>query len=145
LTPLKQFLNRSFDELGNPKVIAGRLRQEYRHLIPEVKAEALAYLGASYDTLFLMNNSRYYCSELIYLCFSKVSGDNNFFPLLPMTFKPAMSEEFFPAWLSYYEAMHSEIPEGEPGLNPGGISCSEKLEIVHVYGIPRGYQASKIK
>jgi len=40
------------------------------------------------------------------------------------------TNEFFPAWVEYYQKLKIEIPEGKPGCNPGGISTSKKIKIV---------------
>jgi hypothetical protein len=57
-----------------------------------------------------------------------------------MTFKPLGNDQFFPVWEEYYEKLGIEIPEGKPGINPGGMSRSPKIEIVHVYGFPDEYE-----
>lgn len=138
-TALAEFLERSADKDGNPKIIVGRLKKEYSGMVPEIKDKALAYLGEDYDAVYSMDNDTYYCSELLYFCFSEASADKNFFEIQAMTFKPAGAEDYFPAWESYYANLFIPIPEGEPGLNPGSISCSDKIEIVHAFGKPRGY------
>ncbi|MFO7446833.1 MAG: hypothetical protein R6W90_10735, partial [Ignavibacteriaceae bacterium] len=81
----------------------------------------------------------YYCSELIYLAALKANDEKPFFSLQPMTFKDPDTGEFYPAWVKYYEDLYIKIPEAEPGLNPGSISLSDKIAIVHVYGIPEGW------
>lgn len=53
-----------------------------------------------------------------------------FFQLYPMTYKQPGTNAFFPAWVDYYKAIGKPIPEGQPGCNPGGISTSDKIEIV---------------
>jgi hypothetical protein len=47
-----------------------------------------------------------------------------------MTFKDPATKEMFPVWVEYYENLKMPIPEDELGCNPGGISRSEKLEVV---------------
>lgn len=138
-TPLKKFMERSADEDGNPKVIVGRLKKDYYGMIPAIKNKALTYLGEEYDEVYSMDNDAYYCSELLYYCFSHASADKNFFEIQAMTFKPGGAEDYFPAWESYYATLFAPIPEGEPGLNPGSISRSDKINIVHVFGKPEGY------
>jgi len=44
-----------------------------------------------------------------------------------------------PAWAAYFRKLHAPIPEGQPGINPGGISRSPAVRIVHVYGRPAGW------
>ncbi len=139
LTPLDSFLNRSEDHQGNPKVLVGRLREEYRQLIPGIVALSFEYLGEPYDDVYLFGNGSYYCSELMYVLYSRLSGDSLFFSPEPMTFKQPGSDHIYPAWEAYFQELGEDVPESQPGLNPGGISRSEKLTIVHTYGIPEGY------
>ena len=40
------------------------------------------------------------------------------------------TNKFFPAWVDYYQNLKIEIPEGELGCNPGGISTSKKLRLL---------------
>jgi hypothetical protein len=141
-TPLSQFLARSEDELGNPKVIAGRLRPEYRHLIKPAADAARTHLGAPYDSVYVLDDDAYYCSELLYEAFREANGGSPVFELAPMTFVDPDTGETFPAWAAYYEELGHPIPEGEPGLNPGGMSRSPKVQIVHRYGIPSGWRES---
>jgi len=49
VTPLDVFLNRSLDTKYRPKVAVGRLKQEYRHLIPVALEQAFALDGRPYD------------------------------------------------------------------------------------------------
>lgn len=139
LTPVDEFLQRSFDKEGHPKVIVGRLKEPYRKYIPDAIDFATQFLGSAYDTVFSMTNDAWYCSELIYLSF-KMASDSEFFELSPMTFKSPETDSTFLAWQEYYDVMGVKIPEGEPGINPGGISRSDKIEIVHFYGKPDGYE-----
>lgn len=133
LTPLEIFMNRQKDGQGNPKIVAGRLKKQYRHLNKTAIAYALSKLGTPYDDPFLYDNGKYYCSELIYDAYKAANGNKPFFQLLPMTFKDPGTGETFPAWTEYYKEIGEEIPEGKPGCNPGGISTSNKIEILKAF------------
>lgn len=128
LTNIDEFLNRS------NKVIVGRLKPEFRKSIEYAVEFAKQQLGKEYDDAFLMNNESYYCSELIYRAFEK----NNIFKLEPMTFRNPKNGETLEVWGNYYEKIGIDIPEGEPGINPGIMSLSEKIEIIHTYRAPEG-------
>ena len=70
------------DKNQNPKVIVGRLNDEYKHTIPTAVQFAKKQIGVDYDEIFILNNDKYYCSELIYEAFAK----DSIFQLKPMTF-----------------------------------------------------------
>lgn len=140
LTPLNNFLDRSSDANGNPKVIVSRLKPEFRNLIPKTKETLKQYLGKPYNHSFIWGNDEYYCSQLLYLIFKEANNNKEIFELTPMTFKQPNNSDFFPVWKEYYQKLGIDIPEGEPGCNPGGLSRSEFIQIVHIYGKPDGYQ-----
>ncbi|MCF8461853.1 MAG: hypothetical protein K9G46_14100 [Flavobacteriales bacterium] len=130
VTPIKVFVNRNLDEVGNPKVIVTRLVDDNAFFTKKTLDFAVAQLGMPYDDAFLYDNGSYYCSELIYDAFKAANDDQPFFELTPMTFKDPATNEMFPVWVEYYAELGIPIPEGELGCNPGGISRSEKLKVV---------------
>ncbi len=138
-TPLQTFLNRSFDVNNQPKVIVGRLKPPFRFLIPLAIKEAIALQGKPYDKVFAIDNNRYYCSELIYEIFLRANGNKPVFKLQPMTFAEPDTEEIMLVWKEYFAELDVPVPQGQLGINPGGISCSPALTIVHIYGIPDGF------
>lgn len=131
LTTLAKFFARSGDTLVLTKIAVGRVKQPYQALLPQVVQNAKALIGEPYDDAFLPDNNKWYCSEVLYDAFKKAS-DTEFFPMQPMTFKDPRTKDFFPAWVDYYRELQLEIPEAIPGLNPGSISRSEKIEIISV-------------
>jgi len=144
LTPIDEFMKRSTDSTGKPKVIVGRLLPKYDDLSTKAVNRALGYLGKPYDTVFAISNDAYYCSELVYFAFLD-SANAPLFELKPMTYNDPATKTLFPVWKSYFDAMNVAVPEGEPGLNPGGISQSDKIEIMHVYGMPQGMKVESSK
>jgi len=139
ITPLDEFLNRARDVDGNSKVMVGRVDENHQALIPQAIKFSKTKLGLAYDEIFDINNNKYYCSELIYDAFKYAHDGIPLFHLKPMTFVDPDTKKTFPIWADYYEDLGEEIPEGNPGLNPGGISQSDYIQIVHVYGKPDGY------
>jgi hypothetical protein len=140
LTPIDSFLNRSFDQESNPKVMVGRLKPRNQVLIPRAIDFIYRKMTKEYDDVFDMENDKYYCSELIYDAFKSANNNIPIFALKPMTFKDPETNLTFSIWEKYFEELNYPIPEGAPGINPGGISTSKFIEIVHLYGKPEGYK-----
>ena len=133
-TRLDSFLNRSFDHNNNPKVIVGRLKPKYRHTIQNAIVFLKKKIGIEYDNTFIIDNNSYYCSELIYEAFKK----DSIFLLQPMTFLDPYSNDTLEIWKNYYSELGVQIPQNKPGINPGIMSLSNKIDIVHFYGTPDG-------
>jgi len=136
-------MHKSLDDSGRPKVLVGRLRWPYRRLIPSALRKADNLLGAAYDEEFIADNNSYYCSELIYEIFLADDGGGGLFELKPMTFKNPLSGEIIESWQRYFAQLGKPVPEGLAGINPGDISRSPVLRIVHAYGRPSGYEGKK--
>ena len=134
LTDMKSFFNRSYDTEGRSKIIAGRLKDEFQHTIKDAIIYAKSKIGIKYDEVFLMNNNSYYCSELIFEAFEK----DSIFKLKPMTFLHPETNDTLSVWRNYYSKLGVEIPQNEPGINPGIMSLSNKIEMIYFYGIPDG-------
>lgn len=140
LTDIEEFLSKSLDSNNQPKVFVGRLKAEYAQLIPNVCVLSKKYLGKAYDNYFIIENDELYCSELIYFAFKSANNEQDFFELKPMTFKSPKSLNFFEPWLKYYQNLKFDIPEGKLGINPGGISLSNKIDVYFPFGKPDGIQ-----
>ena len=69
---------------------------------------------------------------MIHEAFSK---DSIFFQK-PMTFIEPETEKIMDIWDEYYKNLNFEVPQGKIGINPGIMSISQKIEIIHHYGIP---------
>jgi hypothetical protein len=124
-TPLRLFVKRS----SHP-VYIGRVKKRYRYTIGTALAFADSKNGVIYDDVFLYNNDKYYCSELIYDAFMYAYNGKPFFSLQPMTFCEPGTTSFFPVWEAYYKDLGVAVPEGKPGINPGGISASRKIKMI---------------
>ena len=53
-----------------------------------------------------------------------------------MTFIAPETNETFGIWEIYFNNLNYPIPEGKPGINPGAMSRSPLIDIVHLYGYP---------
>ena len=92
------------------------------------------------NIIFDLKDDTYYCSEVIYKGFQIVDSKQNLFIVNPMTFNEPNTNNPFVHWVSYYEELNAEIPEGELGLNPGSMSRSDKLDISHIFNKPTGME-----
>ena len=81
---------------------------------------ARSYLGRSYDHVFLADNEDIYCSELVQLSFVDKQG-KRLFETIPMSFHDETGQvtEY---WQRFYAERGMQVPEGEPGSNPGELS-----------------------
>jgi len=143
-THVDSFFNRSFDANNKSKIVVGRLKIEHNHLIPEAIKYAKSKLGSEYDDVFDILNDKYYCSELLYESFKYSNNNQPIFELQKMTYKDPDTKSTFPIWEKYFQNLNIPIPEDQPGLNPGGMSKSNFIDIVHFYGKPQGYIGEKI-
>ena len=138
LLPWIVFLTRARDGKQKPKVLVGRVNGWSESELQQAIAISKTYLGKPYDHLFDLNNDSLYCSELVYYAY--LENGKPIFETQPMTFKDPKTNELFPLWVNYYKEMDQPIPEGKKGLNPGGITLSDRIDIVHVYGYPENYR-----
>jgi len=130
-TLLDTFLSRSANLGEKPMVAVGRLKQEYREIISQALIRAKNLLGKPYDYVYSPDNDAYYCSELITLSFLNKQNTPIFEPI-KMNFRDADGN--LPAyWIEHFEKYNAEIPENKLGSNPGELSKSEKIEIIHRY------------
>ena len=132
LISLKHFFARSGDTNFIKNITIARLSNKYKSIIKNATIFALANIGKPYDDEFVMNDDKFYCSELIYEAFKAANNQKDFFTLAPMTFKDPSTKLYFPAWVDYYKFLNKTIPEGKPGINPGLISRSKKINIIKI-------------
>lgn len=105
----------------------GRIKEASAGFIDSALTFCKQQLGKPYDIYFLMDNDRYYCSELIYDATQYANGNKPYFELQPMTYKNPESDSINTDWQGYFDTLKVAVPEGQPGCNPGGISLSEKI------------------
>lgn len=139
LTNIKVYLNRSRDANGNPRYILARLKPEYKHLLPEAISYGLKQRDIPYDHLYLAGKAALYCSKLIIEMFKHANGGMPFFKETPMSFRYIETGEIHEYWIKHYDYFGMDVPEEEPGSNPGEISKDEKLNIFDVVGDITGY------
>lgn len=122
-----------FAEFSHPKgdstqVTIYRLKAAYQSAIPAAITQANTLLGKPYNFSYVLSNTSHYCSEFIYLAFEA----DSIFKLNPMTFIDPKTGEFAATWITYYQQLRMEVPEGLPGCNPNGMAASPKLERIGI-------------
>jgi hypothetical protein len=120
INSLNNFFARSGDTASIKNVTIGRVKHHHQSLLNDAMLFTKKQIGQPYDSEFLLENDKWYCSELLYQAFKEANNQKDFFEL------------FFPAWIKYYKALGKDIPEGKQGINPGLISRSGKIRIINI-------------
>lgn len=136
MTTIEEFLNRNLIN-GKPKVVVGELKSEFRFATKQAIAYGKTLVGLPYDHIYLIGDDTYYCSELLYEMYHKVNPSGQTFQLEPMTFKDPKTNATLPFWESYYKKLNHKIPEGQPGLNPNGMSVSPNITLIYDYALEK--------
>ena len=132
INSLETFFKRSGDTLTIKNITIGRVKDFFKPLLAKATSFALQQVDQPYDQEFLLDNGKWYCSELLYESFKEANNQKDFFELAPMTYKNPETQTFSLAWINYFEELETSIPEGELGLNPGSISRSNRIEIINI-------------
>lgn len=122
LTPIDSFMAR------REAVLAARLRDTLG--VARSVERALEFIGRPYDFNFMPDDSAFYCSELVQKCYRDSRGELVFKPI-PMSFHD-QSGRITPYWHDYYARQGLQVPEGEPGSNPGDLSRSAAICILGI-------------
>lgn len=122
LTPTDSFMAR------REVVLAARLRDMLG--VARSVERALGFIGRPYDFNFMPDDSAFYCSELVQKCYRDSRGELVFKPI-PMSFHD-QSGRITPYWHDYYARQGLQVPEGEPGSNPGDLSRSAAICILGI-------------
>ncbi len=133
LTPLDDFLRRSVDSKGMPKVLVARLRRPYQSMLPQAIEYGMSLVGKPYDTVFSLSNDAYYCSELVYFMFRHAFG-SDFFHVYPMNFYSLADGHMPQVWVEYFGQMGMSVPQDSLGCNPADYSRSRYLKVLYLLG-----------
>lgn len=132
LSTLNEYLYPA-DKECHPRSAVGRLKAQYQAIIPNALEFGFTLIGKDYDYGFVSGNDKYYCSEFVYEILKKANKGQDVFPLNIMTFKSKETGVTTPGWINYFENLGIPVPEGEWGINPGAMSRSDVLDILHVF------------
>ncbi len=120
LSPLSQVL-------AQPgKWLAGRVKGKIDR--QQTLNNALAQLGKPYDFTFQRDDREIYCSELVEMSYVWKNGGRIFSPI-PMSFHDE-SGNLLPYWVEFYALRGMDVPEGQPGSNPGNLSRDKRVKII---------------
>ena len=120
LTPIDSFMSR------REQIVVARLKDSVG--VSHSVERALKYLGKPYDFNFMPDDSAFYCSELVQKCYRYNNGELVFKPI-PMSFHDKTGK-ITKYWKDYYANQGLQVPEGEPGSNPGDLSRSKAIKII---------------
>ena len=126
ISSLEDFINRNTQADGRVWILVGRVTSDY-HLRKTIK-RAKSFIGLPYVSLFLPDNQAIYCSELVQKSYVDKKNKPIFSPI-PMSFHDA-SGNVTDYWKAFYRRFDMEVPEGEPGTNPGELSRRKNVEII---------------
>lgn len=87
---------------------------------------AKSHLGKDYNFTYYNMDSNLYCSQLVYRAYQS----DSIFELNPMTFKNSQSDSFNAFWVSYYDSLDVDIPEGMLGCNPNHMATNARLRSI---------------
>ena len=92
----------------------------------KIRTNLLSNIGMPYDDDFLVNNGKYYCSELVVDMFPR-------FSYVPMFYGDPLNPEdtSWDIWSNYFRKKGKNVPQGKPGLSPLGIYLSKEVEIIN--------------
>ncbi|MDE6630201.1 MAG: hypothetical protein K2K11_02110 [Bacteroidales bacterium] len=109
---------------GKPGVVAMRVVAD-SFPASQALARAESHLGEAYDWSFRPDNGKMYCSELVYESYRLKDG-RALFSARPMNFRDAEGNlpDF---WVSLFQELGEDIPEGLPGTNPNDLSKESSL------------------
>lgn len=119
---IEDFIARS----GEHSICAKRVKSHYRSLIPSAIEFVLAQRGRPYDDYYLLDNGKWYCSELITEAFN-YSAKEEVFHYQAMTFKNPDTGDFSQTWIDHYSTLGIPIPEGKLGNNPNSLFAEQNL------------------
>jgi hypothetical protein len=131
---LTRFLGRKRDDRNRPRVLVGRPVPAIRPLGPKAVTHAATLIGLPYDRVFGTGEDAYYCSELVLDSYKYANHGTAVFPEAPMSFADPVTGEVSREWADYFAGLGLPVPQGEMGSNPGNLSLSPKIQIVHQYG-----------
>ena len=123
ITPIDTFL------MNNGMVLVGRVNVDCD--VTASVSHCLAMVGKPYDDLFMPGDSAVYCSELVQMNYVDTYGKLIFTPI-PMSFRDSTGcvTEY---WKEFYLERGMDVPDGEPGSNPGELSRRPQVTIVGLY------------
>ena len=129
MTSLNDFLEQNKRESSRLHLLVGRVSRPFD--AARSLQNARAFVGMPYDSLFLSHNRAVYCSELVVSSYVDEAGQW-LFGQVPMSFHDTTGT-VTPYWKQFYGEHGMEVPEGQPGSNPGELSRRPSIQILYSY------------
>lgn len=131
-TPSRGVARRSLDDFVNGLTDENKLMYPMRMTVAvdtaQVMKLAKALVGVRYDSAFLPDNDRIYCSELIQRCYLDKAG-NPFFASRPMNFCDT-TFTMQPYWEGWFASLGMDVPQNVMGTNPSDLFSDPRLKPV---------------
>lgn len=124
-TPLTEVLNRVKQDPS--RVHLRRIRILDQEKQQDLMKFLNAQLGIPYDDEFLVNNGKYYCSELVAEAFNEALHDS-VFRFSPMAYGETEGAPWR-TWQAYFEKIGMDVPQGEPGVSPLGLFLQDRFQV----------------
>lgn len=125
VTPIEDFLKYNRQKGGC--VVAAKVK--HRPRLSVLRRNLQRYIGLPYDSIFGADDKAIYCSEFVQKVY--IRHHRHIFPSIPMSFHDKTGK-ILPYWIRFYERLGMEVPEGEPGTNPGQLSRDKNVEILGI-------------
>lgn len=124
-TELADFVRHNRAKDGKAHILVGRIKTKV-HLSDRLAKRFSEPIP--YDSLYEPDDSAMYCSELVQKALVDKDG-KQIFESIPMSFHDATGK-ILPYWTEFYRKHGRNVPEGEPGTNPGQLARSPQVRII---------------
>ncbi len=124
---LEDFKKRSQYKESSPRILIGRIKDEYTHLLDKAIKFGIDQLGKPYDFLYSEDKESFYCSELILDMFNNALGSYDLFPKTILVFNDKHTGQLLPHWKKHYTDKGLKVPYNSLGSHPSSLSRSDNI------------------
>ncbi len=131
---LNDFKKRSQYKESLPRILIGRINEDYTYLIAKAINYGIEQLGKPYDFLYSEDKASIYCSELILDMFNFAFGSYDIFPRTSLVFNDKNTGKILPHWKKHYTDKGLKVPFKTLGSHPSSL-CRSKNIIYHTISV----------